>query len=55
MIKNPVDTALEKHLDYLKLPYCKENCQPFAAEANAIFLGLCGLGTMPGTGLCRVV
>jgi DNA replication protein DnaC len=23
-------------------------------KANAIFLGLCGLGTMPGTGLCRV-
>jgi hypothetical protein len=30
-----VDTALEKHLDYLKLPYLKENCRPFAAEANA--------------------
>ena len=124
MIKNPLDTALEKHLDYLKLPYLKENCRPFAAEgnakhwshidylarliegeaaarhdrtilhrikaarfpliktlesfrwdwpkkinqlqiqdlfrlrfidekANAIFLGLCGLGNMPGTGLCR--
>jgi DNA replication protein DnaC len=35
MIKNPVDTALEKHLDYLKLPYCKENFRPFAAEGNA--------------------
>jgi len=35
MIKNPVDTALEKHLDYLKLPYLKENCRPFAAEGNA--------------------
>jgi hypothetical protein len=29
MIKNPLDTALEKHLDYLKLPYLKENCRPF--------------------------
>lgn len=35
MIKNPVDTTLEKHLDYLKLPYLKENCRPFAAEGNA--------------------
>ena len=35
MIKNPLDTALEKHLDYLKLPYLKENCRPFAAEGNA--------------------
>ena len=35
MIKNPVDTALEKHLDYLKLPFLKENCRPFAAEGNA--------------------
>ena len=35
MIKNPVDTALEKDLDYLKLPYLKENCRPFAAEGNA--------------------
>jgi DNA replication protein DnaC len=34
MIKNPVDTALEKHLDYLKLPYLKENCRTFAAEGN---------------------
>src|SRR5271166_4792509 len=34
MIKNPLDTALEKHLDYLKLPYLKENCRPFAAEGN---------------------
>jgi DNA replication protein DnaC len=24
-------------------------------KANVIFLGLCGLGTMPGAGLCRVV
>ena len=24
-------------------------------KANVIFLGLVGLGTMPGTGLCRVV
>jgi DNA replication protein DnaC len=35
MIKNPLDTALEKHLDYLKLAYLKENCRPFAAEGNA--------------------
>jgi len=34
MIKNPLDTALENHLDYLKLPYLKENCRPFAAEGN---------------------
>jgi hypothetical protein len=30
-----VDTALEKQFDYLKLPYCKENFRPFAAEGNA--------------------
>jgi hypothetical protein len=35
MSKNPVDSALEKQLDYLKLAYLKENCRPFAAEANA--------------------
>jgi DNA replication protein DnaC len=35
MIKNPLDTALDKHLDYLKLAYIKENCRPFAAEGNA--------------------
>jgi DNA replication protein DnaC len=35
MIKNPLDTALDKHLDYLKLAYLKENCRPFAAEGNA--------------------
>ena len=35
MTKNPVDTALEKQLDYLKLPYCKENFRPLAAEGNA--------------------
>jgi DNA replication protein DnaC len=35
MIKNPVDTTLDNHLDYLKLPYLKENCRPFAAEGNS--------------------
>ena len=35
MTKDPVDTVLEKQLDYLKLPYCKENFQPLASEANA--------------------
>src|ERR1700751_6303079 len=35
MTKDPVDTALEKQLDYLKLAYCKENFRPVAAEGNA--------------------
>ena len=35
MIKNPVDTALETQLDYLKLPFLKEHCRPLAAEATA--------------------
>jgi hypothetical protein len=35
MIKNPIDTTLDNHLDYLKLPYLKENCRPFAAEGNS--------------------
>jgi DNA replication protein DnaC len=34
MIKDPVDTVLEKQLDYLKLPYCQENFRSLAAEAN---------------------
>jgi hypothetical protein len=38
MIKNPLDTALEKRLDYLKLPYLKENCRPFAAEGTVTLL-----------------
>jgi hypothetical protein len=33
--KNPVDRALEKQLDYLKLAYLKESCRPFAAKGNA--------------------
>jgi DNA replication protein DnaC len=33
MTKDPVDTVLEKQLDYLKLPYCKENFRSLA-EAN---------------------
>src|SRR6267154_1057697 len=32
MTKNPADLLLDQHLDYLKLPYLKENCQPLAAE-----------------------
>ena len=32
--QNPADTALEKHLDHLKLPFLKENRRPFAAEGN---------------------
>lgn len=32
MTKNPVDLLLEQNLDYLKLPYLKENCQPLATE-----------------------
>jgi hypothetical protein len=35
MIKNPIDTTLDNHLDYLKLPYLKENCRPFAAKGNS--------------------
>ena len=35
MIKNPLDTALETQLDYLKLPFLKDNFRPFAAEGNA--------------------
>ena len=35
MTKDPVDSALEKQLDYLKLSYCKENFRPLAAEGNA--------------------
>lgn len=35
MIKNPLDTALETQLDYLKLPFLKEHCRPLAAEAAA--------------------
>ena len=34
MIKDPVDTVLQKQLDYLKLPYCQENFRSLAAEAN---------------------
>src|SRR6516165_4363018 len=32
MTKNPADLLLDEHLDYLKLPYLKENCQSLAAE-----------------------
>jgi DNA replication protein DnaC len=32
MTKNPADLLLDQHLDYLKLTYLKENCQPLAAE-----------------------
>jgi len=32
MTKHPADLLLDEHLDYLKLPYLKENCQPLAAE-----------------------
>jgi DNA replication protein DnaC len=32
MTKNPVDLLLDQNLDYLKLPYLKENCQPLATE-----------------------
>jgi DNA replication protein DnaC len=32
MTKNPADLLLDQHLDYLKLPYLKENCQPLATE-----------------------
>jgi hypothetical protein len=38
MTKNPLDpldNALEKQLDYLKLPFLKENFRPLAAEGNA--------------------
>ena len=35
MTKNPADLLLDQHLDYLKLPYLKENCQPLAAEGAA--------------------
>ena len=34
MIKDPLDTVLQKQLDYLKLPYCQENFRSLAAEAN---------------------
>src|ERR1700751_2955191 len=34
MMKDPVDTVLQKQLDYLKLPYCQENFRSLAAEAN---------------------
>ena len=33
-MKDPVDTVLQKQLDYLKLPYCQENFRSLAAEAN---------------------
>ena len=35
MTDDPIDNALEKQLDYLKLVYCKENFWPLAAEGNA--------------------
>lgn len=35
MIKDPLDTVLQKQLDYLKLPYCQENFRSLATEANA--------------------
>jgi DNA replication protein DnaC len=35
MTKEPVDTVLEKQLDYLKLAYCQENFRPLADEGNA--------------------
>jgi DNA replication protein DnaC len=35
MTKDPLATALEKQLDYLKLAYCKENFRPLAAEGHA--------------------
>jgi DNA replication protein DnaC len=35
MTKNPADLLLDQHLDYLKLSYLKENCQPLAAESAA--------------------
>src|SRR6516164_4197432 len=34
MMKDPLDTVLQKQLDYLKLPYCQENFRSLAAEAN---------------------
>lgn len=34
MIKDPLDTVLQKQLDYLKLPYCQENFRSLAAEAH---------------------
>jgi DNA replication protein DnaC len=33
MTKDTVDSTLDRHLDYLKLPYLKDNCRPFGAEA----------------------
>jgi DNA replication protein DnaC len=30
-----LDGALDRHLDYLQLPYCKAHCRPAAAEAAA--------------------
>jgi DNA replication protein DnaC len=35
MTKDNADFSLDQHLDYLKLPYFKENCRPLSAEANA--------------------
>jgi hypothetical protein len=35
MTKNPADLLLNEHLDYLKLTYVKDNCQPLAAESTA--------------------
>ena len=35
MIKDPLDTVLQKQLNYLKLPYCQENFRSLAAEGNA--------------------
>src|ERR1700676_2093087 len=126
MTNDTDQSTLDRHLDYLKLGYLKNNCLPFMAaataqdwshldylgrliegeagarkgraiarrikearfpviktletfrwewpkkinrlqiqdlfrlrfieeKANVIFLGLVGLGTMPGTGLCRMV
>src|SRR5260370_37201673 len=33
MTTTPADVLMDQHLDYLKLPYLKETCQPLAAEA----------------------
>ena len=32
MTQNPADLLLDQNLDYLKLPYFKQNCQPLATE-----------------------
>ena len=32
MTQNPADLLLDQNLDYLKLPYLKQNCQPLATE-----------------------